>query len=72
MFIGPMRLPEIRKRIHKQRRRPMKYEVVQSPEVHEPMGRDYAGMPQNRTVGNLILSVSALVRTVFAWPSALT
>ena len=23
----------------------MKYEVVQSPEVHEPMGRDYAGMP---------------------------
>ena len=23
----------------------MKYDVVQSPEVHEPMGRDYAGMP---------------------------
>ena len=23
----------------------MKYEVVQSPEVHEPMGRDYAGTP---------------------------
>jgi 2-iminobutanoate/2-iminopropanoate deaminase len=23
----------------------MKYEVVQSPEVHEPMGREYAGMP---------------------------
>ena len=23
----------------------MKYEVVQSPDVHEPMGREYAGMP---------------------------
>ena len=23
----------------------MKYEVVQSPKVHEPMGREYAGMP---------------------------
>jgi 2-iminobutanoate/2-iminopropanoate deaminase len=45
MFISPMRLPEIRKRIHEQRRIPMKYEIVQSPEVHEPMGRGYAGMP---------------------------
>jgi hypothetical protein len=42
----------------------MKYEVVQSPEVHEPMGRDYAGM----SIYSQAFSVD--LRTLIAWSSS--